>query len=101
MQSDTQYSPDSELDQEQASLEDGRPERQIEMLTQLARQKRMIAKITLSFMIVGLILCFTLPVRYQAVSLISTPAQVPSISMFMDDTGKGLDLWPQPPVGWP
>jgi tyrosine-protein kinase Etk/Wzc len=90
MRSDTQYSPDSELDEEQASLEDGRPERQIEMLTQLARQKRMIAKITLSFMIVGLILCFTLPVRYQAVSLISTPAQVPSISMFMDDTGKGL-----------
>jgi uncharacterized protein involved in exopolysaccharide biosynthesis len=79
-----------EVEEGIAPAEDAAPIRQIETLTEFAGQKWTVAKITLAFILVGFILCFALPTRYKATAVIMTPSQVPSISMLLNESGKGL-----------
>ena len=50
----------------------------IDVLTQLAYRKRLIAKVTAISMVVGVALCFLLPVRYTATTKIMPPQQTQS-----------------------
>ena len=64
----------------------------IDVLTQLAYRKWMIAKVTGFAIFVGLVLCFVLPVRYTATTKIMPPQQTQSTaSMLMMNqlTGGG------------
>jgi tyrosine-protein kinase Etk/Wzc len=57
----------------------------IEVLTQLARRKRLIAKVTGAAVLAGGILSFLLPVRYTAITTIMPPQQTPSsAALFMN-----------------
>ncbi|MGA2349828.1 MAG: GNVR domain-containing protein [Terracidiphilus sp.] len=56
----------------------------IEVLTQLAMRKWLIAKVTGISVLVGLILCFALPVRYTAVTSIMPPKQTQSTTSFLN-----------------
>lgn len=55
----------------------------IEVLTQLALRKWLIAKVTGISILIGLILCFALPVRYTAFTSIMPPKQAQSSSAFL------------------
>jgi uncharacterized protein involved in exopolysaccharide biosynthesis len=58
----------------------------IDVLTQLAYRKWLIAKVTGVAVVIGLILCFVLPVRYTATTKIMPPQQTQSTaSMLMMD----------------
>lgn len=60
----------------------------IEILTQLARRKSLILKIAGAGMLIGLILCFLLPVKYAATTRIMPPQQSPSTaSLVMNQLG--------------
>lgn len=63
----------------------------IEVLTQLARRKHLIAKGAVVGMLTGVLLSLVLPVRYTAVTKIMPPQQTPSTaSMLMSQlTGSG------------
>jgi len=50
----------------------------IDVLTQLAYRKRLIAKVTGVSMLAGLVLCFVLPVRYTSTTKIMPPQQTQS-----------------------
>jgi tyrosine-protein kinase Etk/Wzc len=82
--------PDSAVDGDLLAAENAGPIRQIEMLAELARNKWTIAKVTGAFVIVGLVLCITLPERFEATARITTPSQIPSISMLLDQEAGGL-----------
>ncbi len=57
----------------------------IEVLTELARGKWLIAKVVLAAVVAGILLGVILPVRYTAVTRIMPPQQaVPSAAMFMN-----------------
>jgi tyrosine-protein kinase Etk/Wzc len=56
----------------------------IDVLTQLAYSKWLIAKVTGAGMLTGVILCFVLPVKYTASAKIMTPQQSPSSSALMN-----------------
>jgi uncharacterized protein involved in exopolysaccharide biosynthesis len=56
----------------------------IEVLTQLALRKWLIAKVTGISILVGLILCFALPVRYTAITSIMPPKQTQSTTSFLN-----------------
>jgi len=55
----------------------------IDILTQLARRKRLIAKVTSVAILAGLVVSFALPVRYTAVTRIMTPQQTQSSATLM------------------
>jgi tyrosine-protein kinase Etk/Wzc len=55
----------------------------IEVLTQLAYRKRLIAKVTGVAVLIGLILCFVLPAKYTATIKIMTPQQSTSAANLM------------------
>jgi tyrosine-protein kinase Etk/Wzc len=55
----------------------------IEVLTQLAYRKRLIAKVTGVAVLIGLILCFVLPAKYTATIKIMTPQQSSSAATLM------------------
>jgi tyrosine-protein kinase Etk/Wzc len=55
----------------------------IEVLTQLAYRKRLIAKVTGVAVLIGLILCFVLPEKYTATIRIMTPQQSSSAATLM------------------
>jgi tyrosine-protein kinase Etk/Wzc len=55
----------------------------IDVLTQLAYRKRLIAKVTGVAVLIGLILCFTLPTKYTATTKIMTPQQSASAAALM------------------
>jgi uncharacterized protein involved in exopolysaccharide biosynthesis len=55
----------------------------IEVLTQLAYRKRLIAKVTGVAALIGLILCFVLPAKYTATIKIMTPQQSSSAATLM------------------
>ncbi len=63
----------------------------IEVLTQLARRKHLLAKGVVVGMLIGVVLSLVLPVRYTAVTKIMPPQQTPSTaSMLMSQlTGNG------------
>src|ERR1700679_2147050 len=50
----------------------------IDILTQLARHKRLIAKVASFSLLAGLILSLVLPVRYTAITTLMPPQQAPS-----------------------
>ena len=91
---------------EEAPLADGAsavpPRTMIELLTDLAGRKWLIAKVTGIAILIGLILCFTLPLRYTAVTKIMPPKQTQSTTSFLnsqmgmgslaDAAGGGLGL---------
>jgi uncharacterized protein involved in exopolysaccharide biosynthesis len=56
----------------------------IEVLTQLALRKGLVAKVTGVSILVGLVLCFVLPVRYTAVTKIMPPRQTQSTTSFLN-----------------
>ena len=77
----------------------------LELLTELARRKALIAKITAAAMAIGIVLSLVLPVRYTATTCIMPPQQTQSsASLFMSQlagsgagplaalAGGGLDL---------
>jgi tyrosine-protein kinase Etk/Wzc len=55
----------------------------IDVLTQLAYRKRLIAKVTGIAVLIGLILCFVLPTKYTATTKIMTPQQSSSAAALM------------------
>jgi tyrosine-protein kinase Etk/Wzc len=55
----------------------------IDVLTQLAYCKRLIAKVTGVAVLIGLILCFVLPTKYTATTKIMTPQQSSSAAALM------------------
>ena len=55
----------------------------IEVLTQLAYRKRLIANVTGVAVLIGLILCFVLPAKYTATIKIMTPQQSSSAANLM------------------
>ncbi|HZL49884.1 MAG TPA: Wzz/FepE/Etk N-terminal domain-containing protein [Terracidiphilus sp.] len=55
----------------------------IEVLTQLAYRKWLIAKVTCTAMLIGLVLCFALPVRYTATTKIMPPQQTQSTASML------------------
>src|SRR6185437_12371632 len=55
----------------------------VELLTELARRKWLIAKITSSAMLAGLIVSFLLPVRYTASAKLMPPQQTQSTAALM------------------
>jgi tyrosine-protein kinase Etk/Wzc len=55
----------------------------IEVLTQLAYRKFLIAKITGIAVLIGLVLCFVLPVRYTATTKIMPPQQTQSTASML------------------
>jgi tyrosine-protein kinase Etk/Wzc len=55
----------------------------IDVLTQLAYRKWLIAKVTGIAIIVGLVICFVLPVRYTATTRIMPPQQTQSAASMM------------------
>ncbi len=55
----------------------------IEVLTQLAYRKRLIAKVTGVAILVGLVLAFALPVRYTATTKLMPPQQTQSSASLM------------------
>jgi tyrosine-protein kinase Etk/Wzc len=55
----------------------------IDILTQLAYRKGLIAKVTGASVLIGLILCFVLPVEYTATTKIMTPQQSSSAAALM------------------
>jgi tyrosine-protein kinase Etk/Wzc len=55
----------------------------IDVLTQLAHRKRLIAKVTGVGVLIGLILCFELPTKYTATTKIMTPQQSSSAAALM------------------
>jgi len=62
----------------------------IDVLTQLAYRKALIAKVTGVAMLIGLVLCFALPVKYTATTKIMTPQQTQSsASMLMSQLASG------------
>jgi tyrosine-protein kinase Etk/Wzc len=64
----------------------------IEVLTQLARRKWLIAKATAICTVIGLILCLALPVRYTAVTMIMPPKQTQSTTSFLNTQMGGGGL---------
>jgi tyrosine-protein kinase Etk/Wzc len=56
----------------------------VDVLTELARRKRLIAKATGISTLAGLILCYSLPVRYTAVTEIMPPKQTQSTTSFVN-----------------
>ena len=56
----------------------------LEMLTQLARQRRLVAQVTGIAMAIGLVFCFALPMRYTAVTSIMPPKQTQSTTTFLN-----------------
>ncbi len=57
----------------------------IEMITQLAREKRLIAKAVAAALLAGAIVCFFLPVRYTATTKIMPPQQAaPAAAILMN-----------------
>ncbi len=65
-------------------------ETMLEFLIEIARRKRLIAKMTGISMAIGLILCFVLPVRYTAVARIMPPKQTPSMAgLLINQMGMG------------
>jgi tyrosine-protein kinase Etk/Wzc len=67
--------PESSGDDREATL--------IDVLTQLARRKWLIAKVTAVSMFAGVVLCFLLPVRYTATTKIMPPQQTQSATSLM------------------
>lgn len=62
----------------------------IDVLTQLAYRKGLIAKVTGVAALIGLILCFVLPVKYTATTKIMPPQQTQSsASMMMNQLASG------------
>jgi tyrosine-protein kinase Etk/Wzc len=62
----------------------------LELLTELARRKALIAKITAAAIAIGIVLSLVLPVRYTATTRIMPPQQTPSAaSMFMTQFAGG------------
>jgi uncharacterized protein involved in exopolysaccharide biosynthesis len=55
----------------------------IDVLTQLAYRKWLIAKVTGIAMLIGVVLCFTLPVRYSATTKIMPPQQTQSTASML------------------
>jgi uncharacterized protein involved in exopolysaccharide biosynthesis len=55
----------------------------VEVLTQLAYRKWLIAKATGGAMLIGLVLCFALPVRYTATAKIMPPQQTQSTASML------------------
>lgn len=55
----------------------------IDVLTQLAYRKRLIAKVTAISMLAGLVLCFVLPVRYTSTTKIMPPQQTQSAATML------------------
>jgi uncharacterized protein involved in exopolysaccharide biosynthesis len=55
----------------------------IDVLTQLAYRKWLIAKVTGAAVLIGLVLCFVLPVRYSATTKIMPPQQSQSTASMM------------------
>jgi tyrosine-protein kinase Etk/Wzc len=62
----------------------------IEVLTQLAYRKWLIAKITGAAMLIGVVLCFALPVRYTATTKLMPPQQTQSTAAMMMSQLTGL-----------
>jgi tyrosine-protein kinase Etk/Wzc len=56
----------------------------IDTLTRLALRKRLIAQVTGISVLIGLILCFALPARYTAVTMIMPPKQTQSTTSFLN-----------------
>jgi tyrosine-protein kinase Etk/Wzc len=56
----------------------------IEVLTELALRKWLIAKVTGISILIGLILCFALPIRYTACTSIMPPKQAESTTSFLN-----------------
>jgi uncharacterized protein involved in exopolysaccharide biosynthesis len=62
----------------------------IDVLTQLAYRKGLIAKVTGVAVLIGLVLCFVLPVKYTATTKIMPPQQTQSsASMLMNQLASG------------
>lgn len=88
MKTEDPYQRDSALDLEdipeaQVPASGGTEVSVIEVLTELARRKWLIAKITGSAILVGLTVSFVLPVRYTAVTKLMPPQQTQSTASLM------------------
>jgi uncharacterized protein involved in exopolysaccharide biosynthesis len=64
---------------------DARSQSVIDVLTQVARRKAMVASVTGLGTMAGLILCFALPARYTAVTSIMPPKQTQSTTSFLNN----------------
>jgi tyrosine-protein kinase Etk/Wzc len=62
----------------------------IDVLTQLAYRKVLIAKVTGAAALIGLVLCFVLPVRYTATTKIMPPQQTQSTAAMLMNQLTGL-----------
>jgi uncharacterized protein involved in exopolysaccharide biosynthesis len=67
--------PEASRDEREATL--------IDVLTQLAYRKRLVAKVTGISMLAGVVLCFVLPVRYTASTKIMPPQQTQSAAAML------------------
>lgn len=63
---------------------DARSQSVIDLLTQVACRKTMVASVTGLSIIAGLIVCFALPARYTAVTSIMPPKQTESTTSFLN-----------------
>lgn len=73
--------------EEKLSIDDGKTAPRfvlIEILTQLALRKWLIAKVTGASVLIGIVLSFALPVRYTAVTEIMPPRQTQSSAVIMN-----------------
>ena len=62
----------------------------LDVLTQLAYRKRLIAMVTGSAMLIGVILCFVLPAKYEAATKIMTPQQsLPATALLSQLSASG------------
>lgn len=63
----------------------------IDLLTQFARRKRLIGEITGAFLLIGVLLCVALPLRYTAAAKLMPPQQTGSATTFLVSqmTGSG------------
>ena len=73
-----QETPDQEVSAQ------AREHAMIDALTQLALHKGLIAKVVAISVLIGLVLCFALPVRYTAVTMIMPPKQTQSTTSFLN-----------------
>ncbi len=61
----------------------------IELLTQIARRKRLIGLSVAAGLLTGIVLCFVLPVRYTATTRILTPQQAPPAIALLTSSSAG------------
>ena len=88
-QSQIEQTSGFEISQDAPASSAGSPHRTIALLAELAEHKKPIFFITLICMVIGLILCFVLPERFEGVAVIMTPTARPSMAALIETEGLG------------